>query len=297
MPPKDKPRIGHLEAWLAEVTHVDQTAKYWHRVLKESHAVRPLVLDDIKAYFKWAHRDSVLWIRSLVGAPLDPLGETAVPDPILKYPCNLMLVGLQGCFGEIFAGLLAEHYPFFGVDGWEVPAFLDRFHNTAFEELEARDPYDEVAKNAFGRTGDDCLAFLRKEGGKIQCVLYCESKCCLTHDSELVNEAHQKLTKGRPVNILQVIDVLQRRGDAESLAWVDALRRARYNIKTNNKETSQCNMVSYICGRQPVQKETWMDPEKPHAGYKATHGLAAIEVHLHEVESLIRAVYHEKEWE
>ncbi len=291
-----RPMVRNLKAWLAETQKVSGDGKYRHRKLKEDHQKRVMVLEDIKSYFRWAHRDTIDWIKAVLGDSLDPLEEEGYNDHICKYPCNLKPVGLQGCFGEVFAGCLAEHCDLHGFEGWEVPAFLNRFHNTAFEELEARNPYDDVRKHAFGRTGDDCLAFRRNQNGEVILVLYCEAKCSIKHDASLINDAHEKLNSGRPVNILQIIDILQRRGDAESIAWVDPLRVARNNLRKANGKTVQLNIVSYICGQHPVKKETWMDEDRPHSEYKATTRLEAMEIHLVEVESLIRAVYDAKEW-
>jgi hypothetical protein len=88
MPSNTRPRIGHLDAWLAELTHEGQKGKYWHRRLKENYTSRKLVLNDINVYFKGNCRDSIHWIRSVIGNSLDPLGERSLQDPILKYPCN-----------------------------------------------------------------------------------------------------------------------------------------------------------------------------------------------------------------
>ena len=292
-----RPLIPNLKVWLTETQKVSGDGKYRHRKLKEDHEKRALVLEDIKSYFRWAHRDTIQWIKTVLGDSLDPLGEDGYTDQICNYPCNLKLAGLQGCFGEVFAECLAENCDIHDVGRWEVPAFLSRFHNTAFEELEARNPYNDILKNAFGRTGDDCLAFWRNwQDGEIFLVLYCEAKCSLSHNASLINDAHAKLNHGRPVNILQIVDILQQRGDAESLAWLDPLRRARMNLRQANGRTVQLNLLSYICGQHPVKKETWMDPDKPHIEYKATARLEAMEIHLNEVESLIRAVYDEKEW-
>ncbi len=160
-----KPKVTELRSWLSVSSRSNSNGRYGHRLLRENQPNRNIIINKLLEYYKWAHRDALLWIRSLVGESLDPLGELQNKDPLLGYPCNLDLIATQGCFGEVFAGLVVENFDVFGEDGWEVPAFLLQFHNTVFEELEGRDPQNPVSRKVFGRTGDDCLAFRGAESG------------------------------------------------------------------------------------------------------------------------------------
>src|SRR5690349_11453734 len=130
----DKPRATRLRFWLTGPSRTTPNGRYRHRLLKENQANRQAMIGELVNYYKWAHNDVMSWLCDLIGDGLDPLGEIGVDDPLLGYPCNIDSIAMQGCFGEVFAGLIAEHFDLFGEEGWEVPAFLFRFHNTIFEE-------------------------------------------------------------------------------------------------------------------------------------------------------------------
>jgi hypothetical protein len=64
---------------------------------------------------------------------LHPFAPFQQKDPTKGYPERLHALTLQGYFGEIFAGIVAENFSPFGENNWEVPAFLFRFHHVAFQ--------------------------------------------------------------------------------------------------------------------------------------------------------------------
>jgi hypothetical protein len=97
-----------------------------------------------------------------------------------------------------------------------------------------------------------------------------------------------------PVNLLQLIEVLQARGDSEALKWVEPLRKLRLQETVRNHE--RCNLVSYVCGRGPKKDEAWISRDKPHAKYSGSARLEAVEVHLKGVKDLVETVYHKDMW-
>jgi hypothetical protein len=201
---------------------------------------------------------------------------------------------LQGYFGEVFAGLVAEHYSPFNVDGWVVPAFLFRFHAVAFQQLEAAIPQGRPPTDIPGRTGDDCLAFLRNRAGEIVSVLYCEAKCTTSHRTDLIADAHEKVSSAAIVDVLQVIEVLRDNDSALAAEWVDRLRRFR--IAMQDGRVDRRDLVCYVCGQHPVRQQSWMSSTEPHASYTADRHLEVAEVHVTDVASKVQAVYAREAW-
>src|SRR6266852_5613517 len=144
--------------------------------------------------------------------------------------------------------------------GWEIPAFLFRKHNVAFEQLEAffQGGTDELGRIP-GRTGDDCLAFCRDNTGSITKSLYCEAKCTASHDSGMIAKAHVKVGSSSMVSIPQLVEILQRRDSPEAKKWIDALRK--YRMRLTLKSAHRLNMVNYVYGgyRHMLLRE---DPRK-----------------------------------
>lgn len=214
-----------IGAWLKEDVTKTADGRYWHRLLVESSAGKDAALTRLKSLVRAAHDDSRKYLLSAFGDSLDPLEETATSDFAASYPAMLALQTLYGYFGEILAGVSAETFGAFGLGPWVVPAYLFRFHVVAFQELE-RIRLGEPSKSALpGRTGDDCLAFIRDVGGTITATLVCEAKCTEDHDSGMIADAHVKVSEElrTPVDLIRLIQVLQDRGDTEGAAWVQAL--------------------------------------------------------------------------
>jgi hypothetical protein len=253
--------------------------------------VRP----EVQAYFRAAHQDALSYYRRLAGISLDPLSPPAPRDPATVYPHQLHATVLTGYFGEVFAGIVVEHFSPHAEDGWEVPAFLFRKHNVAFEQLEAyfqggkRQP-----KPIPGRTGDDCLAFCRGPDGEIVKSLYCEAKCTTRHDSSMIAEAHTKVNSSAMVSILQLIEVLSRRGSREAARWVEALRE--YRLKVTAKSPERLDLVCYVCGQPPKRDRSWISAAAPHDNYRTRRALEAVEVHLQGVEQKVEDVYARGAW-
>jgi hypothetical protein len=64
-----------------------------------------------------------------------------------------------------------------------------------------------------------------------------------------------------------------------------------------NYEIERCDMVSYVCEKSPVRgsRSAWLSTTKPHEEYKAERRLETVEIHLPDIETLIRQVYDTKE--
>jgi hypothetical protein len=137
---------------------------------------------------------------------------------------------------------------------------------------------------------DRCVQSLNQHQRLIR-SLVCEAKCTGDHRSDLISEAHRKASSANriPVDVLQLIEILQDYDDANSKDWVNALRVLyQRNIDTTYE---RIDMVAYICGRSPKRRTSWISPDRPHDQYTARRRLEAIEVHLNGVVELIQIVY------
>ena len=122
-------------SWLKEELHESPDKTYRHRLLTENPNTRDNFLDDLSSYVRAAHEDAKRHLRELFENTLDPFGTFPPFDPAEGYPELLHMQTLKGYFGEIFAGLIAEHFSPFGEASWKVPVFLFRYHIVAFQEF------------------------------------------------------------------------------------------------------------------------------------------------------------------
>jgi hypothetical protein len=288
-------RIEGIQHWLTSERRVATGVRYAHQVLRENRERWAGILDNIRGYFRKAHADVIRHMQRLAGVDLHPLRRRPRVDPARFYPCRLHSSVLKGYFGEIFAGVLAEHFAPGGRSDWQVPAFLLRNHRIAFQQLERFRQTGDPPGPIPGRFGDDCLAFRRNARGGIVAALYCEAKCTAEHDRGMVGEAHEKLSTGAVVDVLQLIEILEDAETADAQEWVEALRQ--FHLKLAGTGWERVDLLCYICGKHPRQQSSWLRRDRPHAKYQSQgRHLEAIEVHLHDVDSKVAAVYAEKAW-
>lgn len=287
-------KIGKLSKWLENQETISNDCRYYHLLLVEESSSMFIVLPELCQVFTEAHEDARMRIRKLSGLSLDPLSINSVTDDFLSdYPSKLDQKTLKGYFGEIFAGIVAEHYSPFGIRNWEVPVFFFRYHQLAFDQLEK---YWETGVSPGvipGRTGDDNLAFLRDEQGNIISALFCEAKCTNSHDSTLIADAHEKLSDKslQPAELLRIIEILTESSDPEAQNWIRGLRNLYHKVTSSKYE--RYDLVCYVCGKSPKQsnRQTWISRDRHHPAYTANRKLEAVEVHLSNVDELISLVY------
>ncbi|WP_375467684.1 DEAD/DEAH box helicase [uncultured Nostoc sp.] len=284
-------RFNGISKWLSNSVSESEDKRYTHRLLTENKSQRDIIINELILIVQKAHEDARYRLRKLAGNSLTPFEDFSDNDPSDGYPERLNIISRQGYFGEIFSGIIAENFAPFGQDDWEVPAFLFRFHLVEFQHLEFLNQTEEIAKKRPGRTGDDCLAFLRNSEGVIIASLVCEAKCTTNHYTEMIAEAHKKASEShiKPVDTPQIIDILQDYDDPFSSEWVNSLRVLW--LEPVDKNYERCDLISYICGKHPRINPTWISPDKPHEQYTAARRLEAVEIHLHEVENLVTTVY------
>jgi hypothetical protein len=270
-----------INSWFVHVETNKKRRNYTHRLL---------------------HEDAIRHFRKLAGISLDPFDssdnelqnqQSRLPrrDPIAGYPEKLNIITLQGYFGEIFAGIIAESYPHFGIHGWKVPAYPFRLHRSAYYVLEKWRHTGTEPGIIPGREGDDMVAFYKDDTGAVIHALVCEAKCSTDHDSTLIAKAHTQASHSmpRPVDILYLIEILQDSTDPESKNWANDLQVFYHREIQSSDE--RLDLVSYICGRSPVRSQTWVSSDEPHPNYTAGRKLEAVEIHLQNVEKLIKDVY------
>jgi hypothetical protein len=283
-------KFPNIHSWLTLLVQQTSDGRYEHALAEEVGTARKTVLPQLRALVSEAHEDARRRLRRLAYGSLDPLAQSGSKDPAQGYPEDLHLQTLKGYFGEVLAGVVAENLRPFGMDDWTVPAHLFRFHLVEFQHLEMMKQVAEPAGLRPGRTGDDCLAF-RRHDGRIVSALFCEAKCTADHDTDMIAEAHAKssLHNPLPLDLLQLIEVLEDSTDAAAPQWIVALRRLFLEGATSGYE--RLDQITYVCGRKPVQKRRWISHEGPHEKYTAPRRLHVAEIHVLNVEQLIGEVY------
>ena len=294
-----KINITQLQAWLQEQTlPAPANAKYRLRLRCADHASFPAVQQDLQAYIDEAHEDARERLRSSLADDLSPFNE-APPDPAENYPQVLHLITLKGYFGEIMAGLQVEHLGAHGKTGWCIPAYLFRHHEVELQHLEEINQklkdgegydLDDPANKRPGRTGDDVLAFIMDDKGQISDTLVLEAKCVNLHHAATLGGAHAQVSKTRtpPVDTLRLMEILKNYGTKKAKDWHVALTNY---YRADHKKANRYNGVSYICTNAPKKALSWMPHDKPHDHYTAMHKLKSIEVHMLEMEAVVKALY------
>jgi hypothetical protein len=288
------PSPGDLRGWLEASADVVTADGYRHQVLTEA-TRREDILAELTALVDRVHGDVVEHVRRVAGISLVPTRLEGVlpdglPDPTDGYPELLPRSVLMGYFGEIVAGIIAETSEPHSLDGWVVPAYLFRFHTLAFELLERVRQGAAIPVAIPGRTGDDCLAFIRDEEGEITHALVCEAKCYARHDAGAIENAHVKASspEGVPTSVLQVVEVLLDSPDPVAQEWAAALRRLRLRPGSGYK---RLDFIAYVCGQRARDAHGYLPCTEAHPSYTGGRALEAIDVHLRNVWSLVAAVY------
>jgi hypothetical protein len=270
----------------------DVAGRYEHALGEENGTNQSTILPRLKVLVSSAHEDARNRLRRLANGSLDPLSALNLKDPADGYPERLHIQTLKGCFGEILAGAVAENLGPFGKN-WEVPAYLFRFHLVEFQQLAMMNQTGATAELRPGRTGEDCLAFLRDKNGDIVAVLFCEAKCTSGHDAGLISDAHEKSSSTYlvPLDLLQLIEVLEDSTAPSAAGWVDALRSLYLKGPTPGPPYERFDQVTYVCGQKPVRMKTWIPSGSPHPKYTGGRRLHVAEIHLSDVEELVKKVY------
>jgi hypothetical protein len=291
-PSAEHPPLTILDAWLDEKKTNNKTSPpYCHLLLKQKNKPTSTIVKELYAYIDHAHAGARQALRAPLGESLHPLHHNTSDDPAFGYPHKFNDTTLQGFFGEIIAGIIAEYYIKNDKSEWEVPVYLFRTHIVAFQQLEQMKQTGEWKRHIVGRTGDDGLAFKRDKKGNIIAWLACEAKCTRNHSSNLISDNHKKLSQpiSRPIDLLRVIDALNDYCDDDyRQKWIAAL--TRYYWETSNISV-RCDLSVYVCGHEPTRGKSWVPVNNHHKSYTGQRELTAAELHLPEIEKFIKSLY------
>ena len=285
-----RPVITKLTKWLTNKRTEVPKKKYCHIFLQERPEIRTEIVQELADYFYSAHEPARRHRRALLTDSLHPF-KNSKDDPAYGYPEALEEITLQGYFGEVLTGIIAENYTHFGSSKWQVPAYLFHTHDLAFHQLELARQTGKPVKKIPGRHGDDCLAFERDDDGSIRRIMFCESKCTQTHNASLIKENHEKLSFSNisPVDLLSVIEALKTFGeDPLAKDWIIALQLIALDRSLIEE---RCDLSSYICGQMPKKEPTWISQKDPHLNYTGGRSLEAVETHIEKVKELIGEIY------
>lgn len=291
-PSAKHPPLESLGLWLEIKDFIrSEQPSYTHLLIKQKDEVAQKAWDELFEYIDHAHEGARQSLRAPLEDSLHPIHYGTQKDPAFGYPHKLCDSALQGFFGEIIAGIIAEKFINDGKFTWENPVYLFRTHIIAFQQLELMRQSGDWNKQIIGRTGDDALAFSRDANGDIVAWLACESKCTRNHSSSLIADNHKKLSQAaaRPVDMLRAIDALKDyRDDEYSKAWIKALQR--YYWDSDNK-SERCDLCVYVCGSIPKTNSTWIPTDAPHECYTGKRDLICSEIHMPNVLDIILSLY------
>jgi hypothetical protein len=276
-------KLPSIKTWLTIDLTAAPNGRYEHALVTELDGTRSKMLHRLRVLVSEAHEDARRRLRRLAYGSLDPLGEYNKGDPADGYPEGLHPLTLKGYFGEILAGVLASNTPCFGNADWEVPTHLFRFHLVEFQHLALMKQTGQDPGIRPGRTGDDCLAFRLKDD-RIVAALFCEAKCTKNHDTKLIRDAHEKssLPNLVPVDLLQLVEVLEDSPDPAAAQWVRLLRRLF--LEGAGAQYERIDQITHVCGQRPKREPCWIGNDKPHEAYAGGRRLHVAEVHLEDVE-------------
>lgn len=280
-----------LNQWLVETRTENPGHKYTHILFKENELDRKKIVIGLATYFNAAHEPARKRLRAPFKDSLHPLKPGTRSDPATGYPEALHINTLKGYFGELFTGIIAASYEHFGSTKWEVPVYLFHVHDVAFQQLELAKQTGDSVPHVPGRTGNDCLAFERKEDGSIKRVMFCESKCTKGHHIGLIRDNFRKLSKSNlvPVDILRTIEALKFLPEnKKSQGWIVDLQNLYFGDTLLNERT---DLSCYVCGDFPKRTPTRISTKEPPAEYTRGRKIAAIEAHISDVEELVKSIY------
>lgn len=104
--------------------------------------------------------------------------------------------------------------------------------------------------------------------------------------------AHKQLNTSlvAPVDLLQLIEILEDSSDPGAEDWIDAIRVMR-NEMVRGASADRLDLFMYVCGRQPASRATWIPRDRAHPRYARSGPLEAVDVHLTAFDEVLEHVY------
>ncbi|RWO75263.1 MAG: aminotransferase [Mesorhizobium sp.] len=181
-----------LDGWLEPFPSEVDT--YGHLLLEQLAPSGDAVRLGLTPYFESAHLDARKYFHAFAGISLHP--DDDVPGCTARYPNSLPSKTRRGLFGEVMSGLFTQAYEFIGAYEYIVPVFLFRNHEDARQYIFqlAREP--SRTREIQGRKGDDFIALVVNEEGKVTRVLAGEAKWRQTwNNSTLTRVMHGEMVE------------------------------------------------------------------------------------------------------
>lgn len=295
-----------LNKWLKN--YPSKTGTYGHLLLEQVGASDDKLVKALRPYFESAHADAREHFHALIGIDLHP--EASAPGAHAEYPRCLPKIALRGLFGEVMAGLVAEHYDFVGDHDWKVPIFLFRHHEDVERYLFAlaRDP--SLVRTVFGRFGSDFIAIAVGKDGDVVRYLAGEAKWRAnltkgTADDLLLGKKAKgtavrendgiwnqlKKDSKIPHGLRQLQRLLIDRDPAGWSAAILSLDKAL--LLKNPLPLPRTNLVLISGNTTPKRGDgvAWVEFDSAPSEYAASHDLQVVELFLTQGEKLIEAIY------
>jgi len=120
------PALPQIDSWIEVEETCNKTSPlYCHLLIRPKDDVAPAVWDELFAYINHAHEGARQALRAPLEDSLHPLDHDTNVDPAFGYPHKLGGAALQGFFGEIIAGIIAENYVGDDEQEWDGLAMMD----------------------------------------------------------------------------------------------------------------------------------------------------------------------------
>ncbi len=178
LPPKDA-----LANWLND--YPTEVENYGHLLLEEQEETDPAIAEDLIAYFESAHLDARRCFHKLARISIHPDEADEACDA--QYPGSLPLTALKGLFGEVMCGMMAESFEFIGKHEYLIPVFLFRNHEDAGQYIYTLSRDRTRTREVLGRKGDDFIAIVVDDEGKVTRFIAGEAKWRGTWTPSAVN--------------------------------------------------------------------------------------------------------------
>ena len=294
-----------LTKWLAESSNA-HAVDYHHLLLSAADGnTWQSLIKELKLYFESAHLDSRKHFHNFASIDLHATATSGTTATV--YPNSLPRMAQKAFFGEIFCGLVAEHYALVGGKTWVVPVFLLRNHDVAKYYLKKLVRKVRVSKEIPGRHGDDFIALEVDSTGTVAGALVAEAKYRATLNTSVYNgllNGIKTKTGGTKSGILEDLNDSHSIPDdlktiAEILHEIDKNKYAsiinsieQIELSGSSSSIRRTDMFVIIGAKLPKKhKPPFLATKKKPTNYTQKRDLQAVEIVIPDAENLIQSLY------
>ena len=290
---------------------------FGHTLLEQTSADDGSLTDALKDYFESAHLDARNVFHADIGIDLHPDAEG--DEAVVTYPGSLPSTTRRGLFGEVLAGLLTETYEYVGKHTWQVPIYLFRHHDDAFQYLFALARHPDKKRQTIGRLGSDFIGLSLNEEGEVVRIISGEAKwrkkltegvvATLMHGGWVAKDQSKEKSKSNrirsgkgvwyfvnnepspPSGVRQLQRLLQEHDPDGYEAAILSLDRALVVKNSEQIPKTDLIVVAGNGGETRGKRECFLPFEEVPAEYTAGNDLQIVEVVFKEGEKLIDNIY------